>query len=126
MSFDYKFTLPWPPTNNRYYRRVGNKTIISADGRKYAKSVRDAMLIGGMVNEGIESPISMTLTYLEPDRRRRDIDGLQKALFDSLTKCGFWHDDSQIRRVSMEMIAKDEHIVGGGAVEVSVKKINKS
>ncbi len=31
-----------------------------------------------------------------PDRRRRDLDNLQKAAFDALTKAGFWLDDIQV------------------------------
>lgn len=31
-----------------------------------------------------------------PDRRRRDLDNMPKALFDGLTHAGVWTDDSQI------------------------------
>lgn len=31
--------LPWPPSNNTYYRRVGAKTLISAKGRDYCAAV---------------------------------------------------------------------------------------
>jgi crossover junction endodeoxyribonuclease RusA len=31
--------LPWPPSANTYYRRVGAKTLISAKGRSYCKDV---------------------------------------------------------------------------------------
>lgn len=31
--------LPWAPTANTYYRRVGNKTLISRAGREYRKQI---------------------------------------------------------------------------------------
>jgi crossover junction endodeoxyribonuclease RusA len=31
-----------------------------------------------------------------PDRRRRDLDNIQKAILDALTHAGVWEDDSQV------------------------------
>ena len=36
-----------------------------------------------------------------PDRRRRDLDNILKALFDALTHAGVWSDDSQIDAISL-------------------------
>jgi hypothetical protein len=30
-----KLTLPYPPSVNHYYRRVGPRTLISREGREY-------------------------------------------------------------------------------------------
>lgn len=122
---EIKFSLPWPPTNNRYYRRVGAKTLISSDGRKYAKHVAQEMADRELAHRGIKQNVAVSLTYFEPDRRVRDIDGLQKALFDSLTKCGFWFDDRLVRKMNVEMVGKDDHSIPEGRVVVGVKIIQK-
>lgn len=122
---EIKFSLPWPPTNNRYYRRVGAKTLISGDGRKYAKQVAQEMSDRELAHRGINQKVSVSLTYFEPDRRVRDIDGLQKALFDSLTKCGFWFDDRLVRKMNVEMVGKDEHSIPEGRVVIGVKIMQK-
>jgi crossover junction endodeoxyribonuclease RusA len=54
-----------------------------------------------------------------PDRRRRDLDNLQKAAFDALTKAGFWLDDSQVidyRVVKMP-------VVKGGKLELTITEL---
>ncbi|MBD2815621.1 RusA family crossover junction endodeoxyribonuclease, partial [Xenorhabdus sp. Flor] len=38
------------------------------------------------------SPIKIKIIVHPPDRRRRDIDNLPKAVFDSLTHANFWID----------------------------------
>ena len=32
--------LPWPPSVNHYYRRVGPRTLISREGRQYRRDVQ--------------------------------------------------------------------------------------
>lgn len=123
---EIKFSLPWPPVNNTYYRHVGNRVLISKDGRRYIKSVGDEMLLAGLAGRMIDHRVSMTIVYFEPDRRVRDVDGLQKAMFDSLTKCGFWTDDSLVRWPEIVMIDKDNHQFKGGRVFISVKKFDKN
>jgi len=45
-----------------------------------------------------------------PDRRRRDIDNVQKALLDALEHGGAYRDDSQLVKLEIE---KGEPIPGG-------------
>ncbi|MBF9645501.1 RusA family crossover junction endodeoxyribonuclease, partial [Streptococcus pseudopneumoniae] len=71
---------PLPPSLNRYYRHIGAKTLISEDGRAYRELVcrtleRDYPMLG---------KIKMNVTAHMPDRRRRDLDNLLKALQDSM------------------------------------------
>ncbi|EFH6703990.1 hypothetical protein ITZ39_004598 [Escherichia coli] len=44
----YSITLPWPPSNNRYYRHNRGRTHISAEGQAYrdnvARIIKNAML----------------------------------------------------------------------------------
>jgi Holliday junction resolvase RusA-like endonuclease len=36
---EYRISLPWPPSNNRYYRHNRGRTHISTEGQAYRDSV---------------------------------------------------------------------------------------
>jgi crossover junction endodeoxyribonuclease RusA len=87
--------LPWPPSVNTYWRSVGGKVLISAEGRKY----RDAVAAMALVSLWPRFPTERVKVEIEawmPDRRRRDLDNILKSLLDSLTHAGVWDDDSQV------------------------------
>ena len=46
--------------------------------------------------------VSVSIILCPRDRRRRDIDNYIKAVFDSLTACGFWADDSQVKYLKVK------------------------
>lgn len=46
--------------------------------------------------------VEVTVLLYPPDRRNRDLDNYQKALFGSLTHAGVWVDDRQIKRFTVE------------------------
>ena len=48
-----------------------------------------------------------------PDRRKRDLDNVLKAIFDALTHAGVYVDDSQIRYIRAEML---DRVKGGKAI----------
>jgi crossover junction endodeoxyribonuclease RusA len=112
--------LPYPPTNNTYYRNVTiggqGRTMISAKGRKYAIDV--AKVIGKV--EPIDFRICMVVDVYPPDLRKRDLDGVLKALQDSITKAGFWADDELID--DLRVIRK--HKVPGGKVVVHISEMD--
>lgn len=94
-----RFTFPWPPTVNSYYRRVGGKTIISAEGRAFRQTVAAHVIADGTVrkNGTITCRIPLVAIYAwRPDRRRYDVDNLLKSLLDACTKARIWHDDGLI------------------------------
>lgn len=111
--------LPFPPVNNSYYRNITiggrGRTIISAKGRKYSSDV--AEIIGDV--EPIDFRICMVVDVYPPDLRKRDLDGVLKALQDSITKAGFWSDDELID--DLRVIRK--HKVPGGKVVVHISEI---
>ncbi|WP_275272978.1 RusA family crossover junction endodeoxyribonuclease [Pantoea ananatis] len=45
--------------------------------------------------------VEVTLLLYPLDKRNRDLDNYQKALFDSLTHAGVWVDDRQIKRFTV-------------------------
>jgi crossover junction endodeoxyribonuclease RusA len=92
-----KFELPWAPSINHYWRRVRHRTIISREGRRFRKEVC-ALLNGGDVprKPPAGGRIALAMDAFPPDRRRRDLDNLQKPLLDALEHAGVYFDDSQI------------------------------
>lgn len=89
------FTLPFPPSVNHYWRHVGNKVLVSSAGRKY----RDAV-IKSVAQQSVESfgtaRVALMARLSPPDRRRRDLDNMAKAMLDGLTAANVYDDDSQL------------------------------
>ncbi|MCC7350196.1 MAG: RusA family crossover junction endodeoxyribonuclease [Phycisphaerales bacterium] len=90
-------TLPYPPSVNHYWRNFRGRTLISREGRMFRTNVC-ALLAGG---SGPRKPpsggrIALAMDAFPPDRRRRDLDNLQKPVLDALEHAGVYEDDSQI------------------------------
>lgn len=83
--------LPYPPSLNGYWRTFQNRQIISADGRKYRDTV---MKLVDDYKLGMRLKVEIEATM--PDRRRRDVDNIFKAVLDALTHAQVWGDDNQI------------------------------
>ncbi len=103
--------LPYPPSVNHYYRRVGPRTLISREGRAYREKVCAVLAVQGVTTH--TGPIAVKVEAYPPDRRRRDIDNVLKALLDALEKGGAYENDNQIVRLVAE---KREPVEGGRAV----------
>lgn len=94
--------LPFPPSVNHYYRRVGHRTLISREGRRFRDRVC-ASLAASKVRR-LRGPLRIEIEVYPPDRRRRDIDNVQKALLDALQHGGLYEDDSQIVKLDIEKL----------------------
>ena len=89
-------TLPWPPTMNTYWRRVGNRTLISKQGRTYRRHVQTMVAFSSAIREPITERMAVDITAYQPDRRARDLDNMLKAPLDALQHSGAYDDDSHI------------------------------
>jgi len=103
--------LPYPPSVNHYYRRVGRRTLISREGRKFRRTVCSLLAAAGITP--LAGPLRVEIEVYPPDRRRRDIDNVQKALLDALQHGGAFHDDGQIVQLKIE---KRRSVPGGRTV----------
>ena len=92
--------LPFPPSVNHYYRHVGPRTLISRQGRRFRERVAATLAAIGV--RRLAGPLELEILIFPPDRRRRDIDNVQKALLDALEHGGAYHDDSQIVKLTIE------------------------
>lgn len=108
------FELPYPPSVNHYWRRVGFRTLISRGGRRYRKEVM--ALLAADRAAPMRGRLEMVVHVFPPDGRRRDLDNLQKGLCDSLQAAGVYADDSQIDRLDVHR----GPIVRGGKVLVQI------
>lgn len=94
--------LPWPPSVNHYYKHVGPRVLISREGRRYRDRIASLIQASGV--KKFTDCVSLVLELYPPDFRRRDIDNVEKSLFDALTFGGLYEDDSLIKRLYAEML----------------------
>jgi crossover junction endodeoxyribonuclease RusA len=111
-----EFVLPYPPSINHYWRRVGPRTLISREGRRFRERVM--AILAAIRVQPIAGRLAVQVEIYPPDNRRRDIDNVQKALLDAMQQGGAYRDDSQIVRLSIE---KREPIEGGKTI-VRIRK----
>lgn len=98
LSPSFCATLPYPPSVNRIWRRVGNKTLLSADGRQYHERVESMVALLLTRNAVPPAPHAVRLSFVLPDRRKRDLDNVLKAILDPVYRA-FRLDDSVITRI---------------------------
>jgi len=115
------FRLPFPPSVNRMWRMVrvgrGARMLLSREGRAYRTDVCARLAVG--CGAPLRGRLAVRLQVQPPDRRRRDLDNVQKAVFDSLQHAGVYEDDSQID----ELVVKRGPVVRGGQVCVELTEI---
>lgn len=106
MTFEVE--LPYPPSINHYWRRVGLRTLISREGRLFRQRVM--AILAALGCEPLHGPLAVEVDVHPPDNRRRDLDNCLKSLFDALEHGGAYDDDSQVVRLT---IVKREPVMGG-------------
>lgn len=110
--------LPYPPSINHYWRRVGPRTLISREGRRFRRDVM--AILAAMGIEPLAGKLAMHIVVFPPDNRRRDIDNVQKALLDALEHGGAYGDDSQIVKLTIEK----GDTVDGGKTLVRIRELS--
>ena len=117
-----KLNLPWPPSVNSLYRinGKGKRAVVF----KAKKAVAYANTVGWELKrrkiEGFgTSRVEIDIQAYPPDRRRRDLDNIQKALLDSLQQAGVYQDDCQVDKIT---IARGP-AVPEGMVVIDIKEI---
>lgn len=91
--------LPYPPSLNHYWRRVGARTLISQKGRAFRERVQ---YLCKLSQEGqLEGSLGIRIYAHPPDTRTRDLDNLLKAPLDALQHGGIYADDGQINEIHL-------------------------
>lgn len=96
-----ELTLPFPPSVNHLYRRVGHRTLLSREGRRFRDNV--AVLVAYAGHPHFDSPVRADVELFPPDNRKRDTDNLTKGLFDALEKAGVLSNDNIVKKFSVSM-----------------------
>ena len=117
-------TLPWPPSNNRMFRtpttgRLAGRTMLSEAGRKYRAAVATSLILAKAPRAEYHGRrLAVSIFAQPPDRRKRDLDNLPKAILDALVHADIIRDDSDIDRLLIERgeVTKDGVIT----VEISL------
>lgn len=108
-------TLPYPPSVNHYWKRNANGRLrIGGDGIVFRELV--ALACVGKQPFDAESRLEIEVLANMPDNRKRDLDNILKALFDSLEHCGIVPDDSQFDRIT---VVRGE-VIRGGSLSVGI------
>jgi len=106
--------VPFPPSLNHYYRRVGGRTLISKAGRNYRRLLVSALR--SQFPQPMTGRLHVTMHAHPPDRRRRDLDNLQKCLLDALQHAGVYADDSQIDSLTITRC----NVIPNGCMRVQI------
>ena len=112
--------LPYPPSNNRYYRHYRGVTVLSAEGEAFKRDAGWICKAGGMkVLHGDVELYAILHPRSNKDGSasevRFDLDGCLKAVCDCLNGVGYV-DDKQIVRLVAEI--GEPMVLGGVSVQV--------
>ena len=113
--------LPYPPTVNHYWRMAGRRMIVSDAGKAYRLSVMLLANFHRLRGAFGSARVAVHLEITMPDRKRRDLDNLPKALLDALTAAGIWDDDQQVDWLLIER----KGVTKGGLVRCTIKEIEQ-
>ena len=126
-----KFTIPWPPSVNSYWRhpskgKLAGRHLISSEGRAYRTSVMAGCHRQKVFNLRLEGRLEISLSVVPPDKRRRDLDNLLKSALDSIVHAGVVLDDSQFDRIVIARISDEKKSTEqSGLVYVQITETTK-
>lgn len=112
-------TLPYPPTINHYYVRTKRGMAIGTVGLVYRSAVKAHVREAKC--DTLTGALAVTIHAYPPDKRKRDIDNIQKCLLDALEKAHVYENDNQIKDLHTIMC---EPCKGGKAV-VAIRNIQQ-
>lgn len=116
------FILIDPPTATAQEKKVrvvhGKPLFYDPEPVKKAKALLAAHLLVHRPEKPFEGPLSLSTVWLFPRGKthkhgewrvtKPDTDNLQKLLKDCMTRSGYWKDDAQVVRESVEKRWSDE------------------
>lgn len=86
--------LPWPPSVNHYWRHNRGRTHVSTEGRVFRWEV--SRRVAGRTKQTVDVRLDVRIIAHPPDKRRRDIDNIAKAVLDALVDAKVIVDDGHI------------------------------
>ncbi len=109
-------TLPMPPSVNHYWRFGRGRFYVAEKGMEFRRAVcakfRDTCAAP------LEGNVSIEIYVYPPDKKRRDLDNILKALLDALAYAKVYADDSQVSHIDVQRC----EVVKGGKIVVRVEE----
>lgn len=106
--------LPWPPSVNHYWGHRGSRRFLSPKVRAWRREA--TVLVRAARRVTFSAPVAVVLHLYPPDRRKRDLDNVIKAVLDVLVLGGVLKDDSQV--VELRVVKNPPQKPGQVLVEV--------
>lgn len=86
-------TLPLPPSTNHLYANAGARRILTKEGKLYKEDVMKRLMQMGARRKCPEPPFVFRLWVMVPDKQRRDVTNMVKAIEDAVAAY-LCYDDS--------------------------------
>lgn len=88
MRDEYIFTLPIPPSANRYWRIWNNRIVVTDEARAYKEEIK--LLLNQCIP--LIGDVSINFTVFRP-RQKGDLDNYNKVMFDALQGLAYFNDN---------------------------------
>lgn len=119
MHFFMELNPPTATAQEHKVRVVNNKPVFYDPPEvKEAKKILIGHLLPNRPDSPFPGPVTLSTIWLFPKGKshkngefrvtKPDTDNLQKLLKDCMTRCGFWNDDAQVVRETIEKRWSDE------------------
>lgn len=106
MARDMTLILPYPPSNNRYYRHNRGRIHVSTEGLAYRVAVLERRPRLGWPMEG---RIRMLIQVIPNRNVSQDLDNIPKCICDALQYAKIYRNDSQIDDLQVVRKPKGSH-----------------
>ncbi len=108
--------------NVRAFTKSGKRYIVPKDiSTKINKAIWELHLQNEKRGVFFDKPVEVFITFILPNKRRRDLDNIMKTLGDCLTYANIIKDDNLIYKQTLEKF----HIKGKEGVVIRIKPLNR-
>lgn len=99
------FLLPFPPSVNSMYAGKARRY----KSPRYEKWIAEAQVMAckQKLPVWVNGPVQVQLDFVKPDKRKRDLDNLAKAVLDFCTDAQVWKDDCQVEHLTLRWVEAD-------------------
>lgn len=82
--------------------------VVSTEGRDYRQRVKEILVPAFEHIDAYDASLKLWIEVTFPDRRRRDLDNLNKCLIDSVVKSGVIEDDHLIHDLRLVRVGVEK------------------
>jgi len=99
-----RIVLPFPPSVNRLWRTTKSGGVYSSKEYKDWAMHTGWVLAGQLNGKSIKGKYTLEINAVKPDKRRRDLGNLEKAISDILEKCGVIENDYLCQEIHLKWV----------------------